>query len=197
VCGNEIVTREAFPGQVVCGFVGDMSDLVAIVLDTREKAQEVRLEFSKMQREHLVELEDCAIAYKDAHGHVKLDQTVNLAAAGAMSGGFWGLLIGIIFSIPFGGPLLPIIVGIFGAGFGALSGSLSDYGIDDAMMKELSANLDEGKAALFVLVRKATTDKVLEHLDKFEGKVLKTSFSKELDDKLQAVLAKAGDSQAA
>jgi len=170
-----------------------MSELVAIVLESREKAQEVRTEFSKMQREHLVEIEDCAIAYKDAHGHVKLDQTVNLAAAGAMSGGFWGILIGLIFSIPFGGPILPILVGIFGAGFGALSGSLSDYGIDDNMMKELSTNLDEGKAAFFVLVRKATTDKVLEHLDRFEGKVLQTSLSKDLDDKLQAVLAKASE----
>jgi uncharacterized membrane protein len=167
-----------------------MSDLIALVLESRERAQEVRLEFSKMQKEHLVELEDCAIAYKDANGHIKLDQTINMTAMGAWSGGFWGLLIGFIFSIPFGGPLLPIIVAIFGAGFGALSGSLSDYGIDDAMMKELSAGLSEGKAALFVLVRKATTDKVLEHLSRFEGKVLKTSLSKELDEKLQAVLAK-------
>ncbi len=168
-----------------------MSDLVAIVLDSREKAQEVRLEFAKMQREHLVELDDCVVAYKDEKGHIKLDQTVNLAATGAVSGVFWGLLIGMIFSIPFGGPLLPLIVAVFGAGFGALSGSMADYGIDDNMIKDLSANLDQGKAALFVLVRKATTDKVLENLSKFEGKVLKTSFPKELDDKLQAVLTKA------
>ena len=36
-------------------------------------------------------------------------------------------------AIPFGGPLLPIITAVFGAGFGALSGSLSDYGIDEAI----------------------------------------------------------------
>jgi len=168
-----------------------MSDLVALVVPSREKAQEVRQEFLAMQTEHLVEIEDCVIAYKDEKGHVKLDQTVNLVTSGALSGGFWGVLIGLIFSIPFGGPLLPIIVGIFGASFGALSGSLTDYGIDDDMMKQLSAGLAEGKAAFFVLVRKATTDKVLEHLSKFEGTVLQTSFPKELDDKLQAVLKKA------
>ncbi len=167
-----------------------MSDLVAIVVPSREKAQEIREEFLAMQKEHLVEMEDCVIAYKDAKGHVKLDQTVNLAAAGALSGAFWGVLIGLIFSIPFGGPLLPILVGVFGAGFGALSGSISDYGLDDNMMKQLSAGLDDGKAAFFVLVRKATTDKVLEHLSKFEGTVLQTSFPKELDEKLQAVLHK-------
>ena len=168
-----------------------MSDLIAFVLDSREKAQEARLEFVKMQREHLVELEDCVVAYKDDAGHVKLDQTLNLAAAGAATGGFWGLLLGFLFSIPFGGPLLPIITAVFGASFGALSGSLSDYGIDDDMMRELSADIDQGKAALFVLIRKATTDKVLEHLGRFHGKVLKTSLSHELESKLQQVLGQA------
>lgn len=168
-----------------------MSDLIAITFDSRERAQEVRSEFMKMQNEHLVELDDCAIAYKDDAGKIKLDQTVHLAAIGASSGGFWGLLIGLIFSIPFGGLLLPIITAVFGAGFGALSGALSDYGINDKMMKELSADIDSGKAALFILVRKATIDKVLEHLEPFNGKILKTSLSNELEHKLQLVIDKA------
>jgi len=168
-----------------------MSDLIALVLDSREQAQEARLEFMKMQQEHLVELEDCVVAYKDDTGEVKLDQTINLTATGAASGGFWGLFLGFLLAIPFGGPLLPIMTAVFGAGFGALSGSLSDYGIDDDMMKELSADIDQSKAALFVLIRKATTDKVLDHLRQFRGKVLKTSLSHELDTKLQEVLAQA------
>jgi len=45
--------------------------------------------------------------------------------------------------------------------------------------------------AIFVLVRKATPDKVLEDLSKFEGKVIKTSLSNEDEAKLQAVLTKA------
>src|SRR5437867_4040267 len=63
-----------------------MSDLIALVLDSREQAQEARLEFMKMQREHLVELEDCVVAYKDDTGQVKLDQTLNLTATGAAAG---------------------------------------------------------------------------------------------------------------
>ncbi len=39
-----------------------MSDLIALVLDSREQAQEARLEFMKMQREHLVELEDWVVS---------------------------------------------------------------------------------------------------------------------------------------
>ncbi|MEM8605906.1 MAG: DUF1269 domain-containing protein [Myxococcota bacterium] len=173
-----------------------MSDLIAVVFDSRERASEVRQEFVQMQREHLVELEDCVVAYKGPNGKIKLDQTVNLTAGGAASGGFWGLLIGLIFSIPFGGPLLPLFTAVFGASFGALSGALSDYGIEDGMMKELTADLDDGKAALFVLVRKATIDKVLEHLHRFQGKVLKTSLSNELEGKLQQVLDKADEDPA-
>ncbi len=48
-----------------------MSDLIALVLDSREQAQEARLEFMKMQREHLVELEDCVVASKPYRAHCR------------------------------------------------------------------------------------------------------------------------------
>ena len=89
-----------------------MSDLIALILDSREQAQEARLEFMKMQREHLVELEDCVVAYKDDTGQVKLDQTLNLTATGAAAGGFWGLFLGLLLAIPFGGLLWPIITAV-------------------------------------------------------------------------------------
>ena len=91
-----------------------MSDLIALVLDSREQAQAARLEFMQMQREHLVELEDCVVASKDDTGQVKLDQTLNLTATGAAAGGFWGLFLGLVLSIPFGGLLLPILTAVFG-----------------------------------------------------------------------------------
>ncbi len=155
-----------------------------------EAAQEARTAFASMQRKHLVEFEDSVVAYKNKNGNVKLDQTVGLAVIGAASGVFWALLIGLTFTIPFGGLLVPNVVGVFVASIGALSGKMSDYGIDDAMIKELSHGLDEGKAALFVLMRKATIDKVLEKLQSFHGKVLQTSLSHELDDKQEQMLDK-------
>ena len=41
-------------------------------------------------------------------------------------------------------------------------------------MKELGTTLEPGTSALFVLVRQATPDKVLEEVKPFGGKVLKT-----------------------
>ena len=158
-----------------------MSTLVVIGYDDRYKAEEVRLKLKKMQKEYLIDLEDAAVAVKDEEGKVKLHQAYNLTAAGAVSGGFWGTLIGLIF-------LSPIFGLAVGATAGAVSGALADVGIDDNFMKELADSLNPGSSALFVLVRHATPDKVLEELRGTGGKVLKTSLSHNDEEKLQEAL---------
>ena len=92
-------------------------------------------------------------------------------------------MIGMIFL----NPLLGLAVG---AGAGALSGKLSDIGINDQMMKDIAAEFTAGSSALFVLVRKATSDKVLEGLKAFagKGKVLKTSLKKDSEEAIREVL---------
>src|SRR5262245_32494658 len=142
-----------------------MSTLVVVGYDDLFKAEEVRLKLWKMQKDYLIDMADAVIAVKDQSGKVKLHQAVNLTAAGAVSGGFWGALIGLIFL----NPLLGMAVG---ATAGAVSGALSDLGIDDNFIKDLAATLKPGASALFILVRKATPDKVLEELAGTGGKVL-------------------------
>ncbi len=158
-----------------------MSDLVVIGFDDEFKADEVRLELLKMQKEYLIDLEDAVVAVKRQDGKVKLHQTFHLPAAGAVGGGFWGLLIGTLF-------LSPILGVVAGAAAGAAAGALADIGIDDGFMKDLADTLQPGSSALFVLVRKATPDKVLEALHGKGGKVLKTSLSHDNETKLQAAL---------
>lgn len=77
-----------------------MSDLVVIVYPTEAKAEEIRQKLLGMQQEYLIELSDAVIAVKQDSGRVKLIQLMNTTAAGAVSGGFWGLLIGAIFLSP-------------------------------------------------------------------------------------------------
>jgi uncharacterized membrane protein len=158
-----------------------MSTLVVVGYDDLFKAEEVRLKLRKMQKDYLIDLADAVVAVKDQSGKVKLHQPVNLTAAGAVSGGFWGTLIGLLFL----NPLLGMAVG---ATAGAVSGALTDLGIDDKFMKELAASLHPGSSVLFVLVRKATPDKVLEELAGTGGKVLKSSLSHDDEAKLQAAL---------
>ncbi len=159
-----------------------MSDLVVIAFPTEEKAEEVRQKLLTMQKEYLIELGDAVIAAKDAQGRVKLNQLLNTTTTGAVSGAFWGTLIGIIFLMPLAGAAL-------GAASGSLSGYLTDVGINDKWMKETAAAIQPGTAALFVLVRKVTSDKVLGGLKGEGGTVLKTSLDHTKEVALQAALA--------
>lgn len=159
-----------------------MSELIVIGFPDEFKADEVLLDLRKLERDHLLDLEDAAIVVRNKDGKIRLRQTQELVTAGALSGGFWGLLIGLIFLEP--------LLAIFGAAVGALSGSLTDIGIDDNFIRELGNTIEPGTSAIFILVRKSTPDKVLEDLSKFEGKVMQTSLSYEEEAKLQAALTK-------
>jgi uncharacterized membrane protein len=161
-----------------------MSDLIAIVYPSEAKAEEVRQRLFKLQREYLIKFSDAVIAVKTEAGPVKLNQLVNTTAAGAASGSFWGLLVGLLF-------LNPLIGVALGAASGALGGALTDYGINDAFMKELSETLQPGKAALFVLVQEMTADKVLKGIQDAGGTVLKTSLDDSKEKVLREALAKA------
>ena len=161
-----------------------MSTLIVVGYGDLYKAEEVRLKPRRLQSEYLIDLEDAVVAVKDAKGKVKLHQAVNLTTAGAVSGGFWGSLIGLIFL----NPLLGLAVG---ATAGAVSGALSDVGINDDFMKDLAATMTNGSSALFVLVRKATPDKVLEEIKGTGGRIIKTSLSHDDETRLQAALSAA------
>jgi uncharacterized membrane protein len=158
-----------------------MANLVVIGFEDERKAFELRAKLAQLQKEYLIELEDAVVVTKQADGKVTLHQAVNLTAAGATGGAFWGLLFGILF-------FNPLLGAAVGAGTGALSGKLSDAGISDAFMKDLAATFKPGGSALFVLVRKATPDKVLEALKGFGGAVLKTSLAADDEEKLRRVL---------
>jgi uncharacterized membrane protein len=161
-----------------------MSDLVAIVYPSEAKAEEVRQRLFDLRKQYLIEFSDAVIAVKTDAGPVKLNQLVNTTAAGAASGSFWGLLIGVLF-------LNPLIGVALGAASGALSGLLTDYGINDAFMKELAGSLKPGDAALFVLIQNMTADKVLKEIQGAGGTVLKTSLDDTKEKVLREALAKA------
>ncbi|MGZ8248175.1 DUF1269 domain-containing protein, partial [Methylomagnum sp.] len=77
-----------------------MSELIVIGYDNPFQAEEVRMKLLKMQRDYLIDLEDAVVAVKDANGKVKLNQIYPLTQAGAIGGGFWGALIGMLFLNP-------------------------------------------------------------------------------------------------
>ncbi len=162
-----------------------MSNLVAIAYDDLDQAKQVMGTVGELVKEHSLTLEDAVIVEHRAGGKMKLHQP-SLAGLGAASGALWGGLIGLIF-------LMPLFGMAIGAASGAAGGAMSDYGIDDNFLKELGSKLPEGGAAVFVLVKEATRDKVLPEISKHGGQVIQSS----LEDDAEAALQEALDNRGA
>ena len=159
-----------------------MSKLIVVSYDDELKAEQVRLDFLKMQKSYLVELEDAVVAVKKQDGKVKLRQMNNLTALG---GGFWGMLIGAIF-------LNPLLGFAIGGAAGAVSGALSDIGIDDNFMKQLAEQMKPGTSTLFILLHSDLSDKALAELKGTGGTIIQTSLASEDEEKLQKAISETG-----
>ena len=161
-----------------------MSDLLVIAFDDEATGFELRSELVKMQKEYLIELEDAVVVTRPGAEDVQLHQAVNLTAAGAVGGGFWGTRVGLLF-------LNPLVGAAVGAASGAIAGRLSDVGINDDFMRQLGHSIPPGGSAVFILVRKMTADKVLARLESFHlrGRVLQTSLPDAEEQKLRDAFA--------
>lgn len=155
-----------------------MSDLIVFAFKTETGAEEMRDALKKMQKEHLIELEDAAVVVRKQDGKAKVKQATSLVGAGALGGAFWGMLIGLLFFMPW----LGLAAGALG---GAIGGKFTDIGVDDKFIKEVGNTIEPGHSALFLLVQSATADKVLPQLEKFDATVLQTSLSEENEAKLR------------
>jgi uncharacterized membrane protein len=156
-----------------------MSDLVAIAYEDLPTAQRVASNLGDAVKGHDIELDDLVIVERKEDGKVKLHQP-SLAGMGAASGALWGGLIGLIFFMPLFGSAI-------GAAAGAAGGAVTDTGVDDKFMKRLGEELAPGKAALILLVRKVSADKILPEI-KVPGTVIQTSLSNEDEQALQEAL---------
>jgi uncharacterized membrane protein len=163
-----------------------MGSLVVVGFPKAEEAEQVRRELVDIQREQLIALEDAVVVEHDSEGQVHLRQAINLTATGALGGGFWGTLVGLLF-------LNPLLGAAVGAGVGAASGSLSDIGINDGFMRELGETPPRGSAALCLLVREATPDRVIERLRAHvhHAKLLRSNLSHTDEDQLRELLERA------
>ncbi len=160
-----------------------MSDLIVIAFDDEADAFAVRQELVKAQDDYLVQLEDAVVVTRPSDDEYQLHQATNLTAAGALGGGFWGGLIGLLFL----NPLLGVAIG---AGAGALAGSATDYGINDDFIREIGKTVPVGSGAVFVLSRKFNLDKLLPRLERFGdgARVIRTSLSDDDESRLRHAL---------
>ena len=135
-----------------------------------------------MHDEYLIEPSDAVIAIKETDERVKLNQLVEPVTQDLASGKFWRSLIGLLFMIPVAGAVRC-------AAPGAIGRKYPELGINDEFMTQASRILWSGHAALFLLIRRMTTDKVLTALHRVPGAVMRSPFNETKEQVLHAALA--------
>lgn len=179
-----------------------MSELICIAFKDSGTADRALNELRAMETEYVLDLEDAVIVVRDMDGKVHLKQCVDVfggaTTPGVALGMLWGGLIGLLFLNPLAG-LLGSLAG--GAGGGAVSlaisefGLLSDYGIPDNFIRALGSTILPGTSAIFLLIRNFDEDKLSAGISEYGGTILKTSLSKEQEEKLRAALTHRRDQQ--
>lgn len=167
-----------------------MADLVVLDIDGVDTADAMLLKLRSLKKQELIDLRDACVVVRPEEGDVQIKQSVNLNALGASTGLTTGALVGTLAGLLFLNPLAGVALGGgAGAAMGALDGRLSDFGINDDFIRELGETIRPGTSALFLLVAKATPDKVIAEIEAFRPRVLKTSLSREQEDKLREAIS--------
>jgi uncharacterized membrane protein len=161
-----------------------MAALTVWKFDTATGAQNALDLLERLQKEELIQVNDAAVVtWPVGRKKPKTEQLHSMTGAGALGGGFWGLLFGLIFFVP----LLGMAVG---AAMGALSGgSLRDVGIDDDFIRSVRDKVTPGTSALFVMTSNAVADRVLEQFRGTRAELVSTNLSNEQEARLREAFA--------
>jgi uncharacterized membrane protein len=155
-----------------------MSTMVVVAYEGEGTAQQARTKLIELQKQELITLSDAVVVVRGVDGKAKIHQAVNLPRANALSGAFWGALIGMIF-------LMPLFGAAIGAASGALGGKMMDLGLDDKFIKEAGSAITPGSSALFLLIHQVTPDRVIAEMRQFGGTILQTNLSEEDEARLK------------
>ena len=162
-----------------------MATVTVLEFPTPEGANDALQRIGELQKQHLIKLLDAAIvSWPKGRKSPKTRQLVNLVASGAVSGMFWGMLLGLIFAAPLFGMAL-------GAGLGAMGGSFRDYGIDDDFIKKIRAKVTEGTSALFLMTSDAVLDRVADAMKDLKFEIVATNLSHDQEQKLREAFGQA------
>ena len=158
------------------------SNIVVLGFKNQYGAEAMLEDIQKWQEEGLMELEDAVIASRGPGVDVQIEQTHKQGGRFALRGGGAGLLAGLLL----GGPILGLAAGVAAGG---IAGALKDYGLDDTFVNEVSQWVQPRTSALFLLVKEAKGDEVLEKLRPFGAIVLSTTLAPEQEERLRQALA--------
>lgn len=159
-----------------------MSELIAIAYPDKATVERARENLRQGAREGLIVVEDAVVMFRGENGRLEVREGSTGVGGAAVSGALSGGLIGYLLMAP-----------LFGMAAGALAGGaiwksmFGDAGVAEDFVKELSENLDPGRAALIFLAREFDPENLLPQI-KERGHVIQTTLSPEIEAQLDAAL---------
>jgi len=160
-----------------------MSNIIVLSFKGEFVAEGLLEEFLKMQEEGLIVLEDAVAVRTNAAGQIEIKQSHKTGGKTALKGAGIGLLAGLLLGGPIGGLAA-------GAVIGGISSKMKDYGIDDNFIKSTSRALSPNSSAIFLLVKEAKAQEVLDRMKTYEAIILTTTLSPEKEKQLRAIIEK-------
>ncbi|HYA51433.1 MAG TPA: DUF1269 domain-containing protein [Streptosporangiaceae bacterium] len=158
-----------------------MADLIAIGYKDETTAEAAADEARRLAKDLTIEPDAIAVIVRDAEGKFHVHTSHHSVEDGTTWGMLWGLLFGALFFVPFLGVAV-------GAGLGAIMGRITRAGVDNDFQEQARDLLQPGTSALFLMVDKATPDRVVDALSHYGGTVLKSSLSEEGEKELKDAL---------
>ena len=156
-----------------------MSALTVWKFESTDGAQDALDSLAGLQRQQLIQVLDAAVVSWEVGKKKPMTRELrDTRKAGALGGGFWGLLFGLIFFIP--------ILGLaIGAATGALIGSMADVGISDEFIRDVREKVTPGTSALFLLSSDAVMDRVTDQFKDSKAELISTNLTSEQEAKLR------------
>jgi uncharacterized membrane protein len=160
-----------------------MATLTAWKFATPYGADDALATLEKLQSEALIQVQDAAVvSWEPGRRKPSTREMHSTKRAGALGGGFWGFLFGLIFFVP--------ILGLaIGAATGALFGSLKDVGISDSFINSVREKVTPGTSALFLLSSEAVMDRVAAEFQDAKAELISTNLSAQQEAQLREAFA--------
>ncbi|MCG3141960.1 MAG: hypothetical protein HDKAJFGB_03320 [Anaerolineae bacterium] len=158
-----------------------MGQLVVITFETPDQAGELAKTLRQLESDNALKLEDMRVIVKDAEGKTHVhDDAGHPVAIGAAIGGVIG---GFLFIVA---PVLGIAAG---AAAGAAIAKAMDLDVDQKFVNEVAEKLKPNTSALFVLGSDANQAAVLNALKPYQGTLIQTSLSSDMEAQLRRALS--------
>jgi uncharacterized membrane protein len=136
--------------------------------DTPEAAARLLPRLERLAAAGEVRVDDAAmVAWPPGPRKPATSDLGSLNGPGALWGGFWGMVLALIFLTRLAGPT-------FGAAAGAVAGGLCDFGVPDDFVIRVRQDVVPGTSALFVVSTQAAAERLTAEL---EGVATRTAHS--------------------